>query len=258
MLRNINKLKGMSIFAADGEIGTVEYLFFDDEAWAIRYLVVNTGNWLTGREVLISPRSISHVNWVEGGVNLSLTKDQVEQSPAIDVLTPISRLQESALMNYYDHPYYWDNPELGAAIPFSNSASEEVANQAELKAPAISETPAQSDTRLRSTETVTGYPISATDEEFGHVEDFVIDDESWEIRYLVIATRNWWPGKKVIISPQWINSVNWSDAKVHIDLTSDAIKNSPEFNETTLISREYENQLFNYYGHPGYWQNKIN
>ena len=255
MLRNINKLKGMSIFAADGEIGTVEHLFFDDEAWAIRYLVINAGNWLTGREVLVSPRSITHVNWVEGGVNVSLTKEQVEQSPAIDTLTPISRLQESALLNYYEHPYYWDTSEFDSAIPFSNSASEEIAKKRDLQAPSTHST---TDTRLRSTETVTGYPISATDGEFGHVEDFVIDDESWEIRYLVIATRNWWPGKKVIISPQWINSVNWSDSKVHINLTSEAIKNSPEFNETTLISREYENQLYNYYGHPGYWQNKIN
>jgi uncharacterized protein YrrD len=256
MLRNINKLKGMPIFAADGEIGTVEYLFFDDEAWAIRYLVVNTGNWLTGRELLISPKSISHVNWVEGGVNISLTREQVEQSPDIDVLTPISRLQESALMNYYDHPYYWDNSEFATMAPLSIPLQEaETSGETKVKIPV---TPSSTDTRIRSTQTVTGYPIVATDEEFGHVEDFVIDDESWEIRYLVIATRNWWPGKKVIIAPQWINSVNWVDSKVHIDLTSEAIKNSPEFNETTLISREYENQLYNYYGHLGYWQNKLN
>ena len=99
-----------------------------------------------------------------------------------------------------------------------------------------------------------GYHIAAIDGDLGHVEDFVVDDESWAIRYLVISTRNWWPGKKVIIAPQWINSVDWRDSKVHVNLTREAIKGSPEFSESTLISREYENQLYRYYGHPGYWQ----
>lgn len=252
MLRSITKLKGMSIFATDGEVGTVSSLFFDDETWTIRYLVASTGSWLMEREVLISPKSLTHVNWIEGGVNVSLTKEQVENSPAIDLLSPVSRLQESALMNYYDYPYYWDNSELGGMMPFPIPVqAESTASKTNLNDSA-SQSP--TDTRLRSTETVTGYPIAATNGEFGHVEDFVIDDESWEIRYLVIATRNWWTGKKVIIAPQWINSVDWVDSKVHINLTSEAIKDSPEFNEATLISREYENQLYNYYGHPGYWQ----
>lgn len=253
MLRSINKLKDNKIIAVDGEIGSVDYFFFDDEAWSIRYLVVNTGNWLTGRQVLISHHSINNVNWVEGGVYVSLTMKQVEQSPAIDVLKPISRLQEAAFLNYYEHPYYWDSAELwatAAAPDLIHTASAVQADTASINESTTSVT----DTRLRSTETVSGYPIAALDGELGHVEDFVVDDESWAIRYLVVATRNWWPGKKVIIAPQWINSVNWRDTKVHVNLTREAIKGSPEFSEATLISREYENQLYRYYGHPGYWQ----
>lgn len=247
MLRSINKLKGNKIIAVDGEIGSVDYFFFDDEAWTIRYLVVNTGNWLTGRQVLISHHSISRVDWVEGGVYVSLTMKQVEQSPAIDVLQPISRLQEAVFLNYYEHPYYWDSAELWATASTQDNTPAAPGSGNENTAPLA-------DTRLRSTETVAGYPIAALDGELGHAEDFVVDDESWEIRYLVVATRNWWPGKKVIIAPQWINSVDWRDTKVHVNLSREAIKGSPEFSESTLISREYENQLYRYYGHPGYWQ----
>jgi hypothetical protein len=248
MLRNINKLKGMNLVAVDGEIGSIDYFFFDDEAWGIRYFVVNTGNWLTGRQVLISPYAVKEVDWVEGGVTVTLTQEQVRNSPEIDVLRPISRQQETAFLNYYDYPYYWGAAE-AVGFPTQPGAASVGTIAA---AQSVSETP--SDSHLRSTQTVAGYHIAALDGELGHVEDFVVDDESWEIRYLVINTRNWWPGKKVIVAPQWIQSVDWRDSKVHVNLTCNAIKGSPEFSESTLISREYENQLYRYYGHPGYWQ----
>lgn len=248
MLRNINKLKGMNLIAVDGEIGSIDHFFFDDETWGIRYFAVNTGSWLTGRQVLISPHSVKQVNWAEGGVTVALTQEQVKNSPEIDVLRPISRQQETAFLNYYDYPFYWGRAEKEEfpSQPEATSYGAVAASQG------VSEIP--SDSHLRSTQTVAGYHIAALDGDLGHVEDFVVDDESWEIRYLVLSTRNWWPGKKVIVAPQWIRSVDWRDAKVHVNLTREAIKGSPEFSESTLISREYENQLYRYYGHPGYWQ----
>lgn len=254
MLRSISKLQGKKIIAVDGEIGSVDHFFFDDIAWAVRYLVINTGNWLIGRQVLISPYSVQQVDWAEGGISVSLTKEQVKGSPEIDVLRPISRQQEAAFMNYYEYPFYWGNEETWALLQQSQPvrqldwipAGTAAATQG------ISEVP--SDSHLRSSQTVSGYHIAAIDGDLGHVEDFVIDDESWTIRYLVISTRNWWPGKKVIIAPQWINSVDWRNSKVQVNLTRDAIKGGPEFTEATLISREYENQLYRHYGHPGYWQ----
>lgn len=257
MLRNINKLVGTKIIAVDGEIGSVDHFFFDDKSWSIRYFVINAGNWLTGRQVLISPVSIQQVDWPlegkDGAVSVSLTKEQVKQSPEIDVLRPISRQHEIAFLNYYDYPYYWGEAETlpVAATEASRNEQSAAATAADTAADTIE---TKADSHLRSTNTVASYTIAALDGDLGHVEDYVVDDESWAIRYLVISTRNWWPGKKVIIAPQWIRSVDWHDSKVHVNLTRQAIKDAPEFSESTLISREYENQLYRYYGHPGYWQ----
>ncbi|MEP6704398.1 MAG: PRC-barrel domain-containing protein, partial [Acidobacteriota bacterium] len=99
--------------------------------------------------------------------------------------------------------------------------------------------------------------IQGTDGEIGHVEDFVIDDETWAIRYLVIDTRNWWPGKKVLISTKWIESVSWSDSKVFVSLTKEAIKKSPEYTDESLLTRDYENALHGHYDRSGYWVDEM-
>ena len=259
MLRSLKQVKDLKIHAFDGEIGSVDYFFFDDEGWAIRYFVINTGNWLTGRQVLISPYSVNRVDWIGGDLFLSLTKEQVQGSPDIDVLRPISRQNEVAFMNYYDYPFYWGSTEVAGMLPPPQlqPRAESVAQAASASTQTSRSNPdnpdVPTDSHLRSTQTVSSYPIAATDGDLGHVEDFIVDDEIWAIRYLVIATRTWWPGKKVLVAPQWIESVDWRDSKVHVNLTREAIKGSPEFSESALISREYENQLYRYYGHPPYW-----
>ena len=173
MLRSINKLKGLKVQAIDGEIGSMDFFFFDDEAWAIRYLVVHTGNWLTGRQVLISPYSINRLDGVNGAIQLSLTKEQVEHSPEVDVLRPISRQQEAAFLNYYDYPYYWGSAEplnLAQSPDLVRREEHAVSTAAGSTTQVSSETP--TDSHLRSTQTVSGYHIAAADGDIGHVEDF--------------------------------------------------------------------------------------
>ena len=109
------------------------------------------------------------------------------------------------------------------------------------------------DPHLRSTNKVSGYGIHATDDEIGHIEDFIIDEEAWAIRYLIIDTKNWWPGKKVLISTKWINRVSWSDSRVFIDLPRETIKQAPEYTEGALLSRDYETELHRHYKRHGYW-----
>jgi hypothetical protein len=109
------------------------------------------------------------------------------------------------------------------------------------------------DSHLRSTESVTGYNIDAVDGDIGHVDGFVMDDEAWAIRYVEVATRNWWPGKKVLVSPAWIERVSWMDSKVYVGLTREAIKGAPEYVETVPITRAHENMLYHHYGRPPYW-----
>jgi hypothetical protein len=251
MLTNATHLKGLVIRATDGELGTVDQFYFDDETWAIRYLVVDTGGWLAGRPVLISPFSVIHADFPAGRLDVALTKKQVEHSPDINTHQPISRQHEVAYLGYYGYPYYWGGPYLWgpafypAGLPSSTSAS------AEAMADRIrSESP---DSHLRSSETVTGYGIEAADGEIGHLNGFVVDDEAWAIRYIEVATRNWWPGKKVLVSPAWIERVSWTDSKVCVALSREAIQNGPPYDESTPITREYENRLYFHYGRPPYW-----
>src|ERR1700722_4138526 len=249
MLRNAKDLHGFTIRATDGDIGTVDQLYFDDETWAIRYLTVETGGWLGGRPVLISPISVLLTDWQTKHLNVALTKKQVEHSPDIDTQQPVSRQHEAQYNLYYGYPYYWGGPFLwGAAL-----------NPAEVVIPppteaALDTVDSQSkDSHLRSTDAVADYAIEASDGEIGHVAGFVVDDAAWAIRYIEVATRNWWPGKKVLVSPAWIERVSWADSKVYTALSREAIQNAPEYDEFAPISREYENRLYFHYGRPPYW-----
>jgi len=220
MLNKAKTLKSYKLHSLDGEIGKVNEFYFDDHHWTIRYLIADTGNWLTGRQVFISPHALVAVNKEEQYITINLTKKQIEDSPSLDNDKPVSREFEEAYYGYYEWPMYWDS---------------------------------QFDPHLRSTYDVSSYDIQATDGEIGHVEDFIIDDETWTIRYLIIDTRNWWPGKKVLVSPQWIERVSWDESKVSVNLLCETIKQSPEYTEESLITRDYEIGLHRHYNREGYW-----
>ena len=273
MLRSVNDLKDFEIVATDGEIGTVEQFYFDVERWAVRYIVVNTGNWLSGRQVLISPFSVTQVDRELRKLHVTLTKSQVERSPNIDTHKPVSRQMEAAHSDYYGYPYYWGSPFLWGAEELPVLASRGsaaamgagTAHRAKADATATgraaddvttAEMPVLSgDVHLRSTQEVASYHIAANDGEIGHVEDFIVEDDSWTIRYLAIDTRNWVPGKKVIVSPQWISSIDWPQGKVHVYLSREGVKQSPTYDSSQLLSRDYEEQLYGHYGQTGYWLN---
>jgi hypothetical protein len=244
-------LKGLVIRATDGELGTVDHFYFDDDTWAIRYLVAETGGWFGGRPVLISPFSVIHADLLAGRLDVALTKKQVEHSPDTDTHKPISRQHEAAYLGYYEYPYYWGGPYLWgpAAYPAGLVAAPSAATEAMAKRIRREST----DSHLRSSEAVTGYNIEASDGEIGHLAGFVVDDEAWAIRYIEVATRNWWPGKKVLVSPAWIERVSWTDSSVYVGLSRGSIKDGPEYVESAPITREYENRLYFHYGRPPYW-----
>jgi hypothetical protein len=255
MLTNASFLKGLTVHATDGELGTVDQFYFDDESWAIRYLTVETGGWLGGRSVLISPISVLHTDWPAKQLDVALTKKQVENSPGIDTHLPVSRQHEAEYNLYYGYPYYWGGAYLwgparhpaGLTIPLTPSTKTK-AGRIERES---------TDSHLRSAEGVTGYYVEATDGEIGHVDGFVVDNEAWAIRYVEVATRNWLPGKKVLISPAWIGRVSWPESKVCVGLSREAIKSCPEYLLSRPLTREYENRLYAHYGRPPYWVHEV-
>jgi len=245
MLNNAKTLKGYKLHSLDGEIGTINEFYFDDKYWAVRYLVADTGNWLMGRQVLISPHALAAVDKKDQTIDITLTKKQIEDSPSLASDKPVSRQFEETYYGYYGWPMYWTGPYMWGYRPHIVRSPENPRQ--------ITKEEKSWDPHLRSTHDVSGHGIQASDGEVGHVEDFIIDDETWAIRYLIIDTRNWWPGKKVLISPRWIESVSWDESKVFVNLSRATIKKSPEYKEGFPLSREYEADLHRHYNRQGYW-----
>ncbi|WP_447969190.1 PRC-barrel domain-containing protein [Nitrospira sp. M1] len=253
MLRSLDRIRGYTIQARDGDIGQAKDSYFDDREWIIRYLVVDTAKWLPSRLVLISPTSVGQPDWKTERVPVNLTKDQIERSPGIEIDKPVSLQKESQLARYYRWPAYWGGidplfpaPLGGGPIPVpeeTQAAIDEWESIAE----------EQANLHLRSAIEVTGYTIHATDGEIGYAMDLIADIDAWTIRYLVIDTHKWLPSKHVLIAPQWIKEVDWAENLMHVDLTQGQIKDSPEYDSSAPINREFELQMYDYYGRPCYW-----
>ncbi len=252
MLRPVTEYRGLSIEAKDGALGSLDDLYFDDENWTIRYFVVDTGTLLPGRKVLVSPFAVTGADWANRLLDLSLTREQIEKAPDIETDQPVSRQeqirQEAIYHNYYGWRYYWGGTGLwGAAMmPGATRPGDEVQAAAEAQFESA-------DPHLRTAQETLGYYVEAKDGDIGHVEDFLVEDETWAIRYMVVDTRNWWPGKKTLVAPTWIDEIRWADSRVRVDLTREAVKSAPEYDPTAPIMRDYETRLHERYGRSGYW-----
>jgi hypothetical protein len=245
MLTKAKKLIGNKLQAIDGDIGKVKQFYFDDNHWVVRYLVADTGGWPAGNQVLLSPYALQSIDNKTGKIGVNLTKKQIENGPPLTTDRPISQQFERAYYDYYGWPIYW-----GGMLAWSTSHTL-MRNSEKWNIPHLEGK--KWNPHLRSTEEVIGYHIEATDGDIGHVHDFIIDEETWSIRYLVVDTKNWWLGKKVLISPQWIERVSWTLKKVFINLSKDAIQQSAEYSEDFLLTRDYENDLYRHYGRQDYW-----
>jgi uncharacterized protein YrrD len=248
MLRSLKDMEQYTVGATDGDVGNVVDFFLDDERWVIRYLIVNTGGLFDGRHVLISPISFGEVGWPKQRFNLGLTVDKIKNSPNVDTDRPVSRQHEREYFGHYGYSHYWDYSGLWGTgndpRVLAFSGGEEVT-------PDTIDGPG--DIHLRSARELRGYHIQGSDDSIGHVADFIVDDQTWEVRYLVVDTRNWWFGKKVLIAPHWANRVSWEERKVFVNLSRRAIKDSPEWCQTDVISRHYEERLHTHYGRRAYW-----
>lgn len=245
MLIKANTLKGYRLDASDGEIGRAKEFYFDDLNWVVRYLVADTGNWLTGSQILISPNAMGSANNLTEHINVHLTKNQIEKCPSLLSDKPVSRQFEKEYFGYYGWPSYWSGLNMLENYPDTMHDTKDFKP--------VNQHKNSGNPHLRSTNAVSGYNIQADEGEIGHVADFIIDSKTWAIRYLMIDTTNWIGGKKVLISPKWIDHISWKECKVFINLSRESIKQSPEYTEEALLTRDYETQLHKYYNQHVYW-----
>ena len=247
MLRSAKALLNYRLLATNGKIGTVDDFLFDDDEWTVRYLVASTGGWLKGRLVLISPAALRRPDWQAREFPVDLTQKQIEESPSILSDAPVARQKEVELARHYNWPVYWAIDGLGGfgAAPIV----------APLGGPqAESRLADEGNPHLRGVREVRGYRIHATDGDIGHVDDFIVDDERWKFRYVVVDTKSWLPGGEVLLACDWIEKVSWDDAKVLVRHSRDEVRNSPKYDPSAPVNREYEEVLHDYYGRPRYWE----
>jgi hypothetical protein len=253
MLRSIKDMENYSIGATDGVIGRVKDFYFDDAAWVIRYLVVETDDWLSQqRKVLISPMAIGQPNWSEEIFPVSITRAQVRNSPDIDTDKPVSRQHEMGYLGYYGYPNYWGGGGLWGAGLYPDMLLGGLGNGG--APPTSSEAPDHpDDPHLRSGNAVMRYYVHATDGDIGHVAGLLVDEKSWAVRYIIVNTSNWWLGHEVLISPHWIEDVYWAESKLEVALTRQAVKDAPPYDSKAPFERDHEAIIHRHYGRDGYW-----
>jgi sporulation protein YlmC with PRC-barrel domain len=222
MLNITTDLQGCAIVALDGKIGHVSDVLFDDESWMVRWVVVTTGIWIPDRKVLLPTLVLGHLDTKKREFSVNLTKFQVKHSP--DTL------------DYYDWAPYWigEGAFLGGEI--RSAAKVEGSDDFDGE-----------DSHLRSAYAVKGYHIQANNGEIGHVQDFLMEDADWSLRYLVVETANWWPGKKTLISPHSVIGIDWSKSKISINVDREQVKNSPPYDAALKLDRAYTRKFDSYY-----------
>lgn len=240
MLWNASMIKGYAILASDGGIGTVRDFLFDDASWLVRWLVVDTGDWLSGRQILLPPTALGGLDPHELTVSINLTRQQVKDSPEIDTDRSVSRQMETDVYNFYNlNPYWCTDFYMGGLAYIGGAWADQPSLESQRK---------EGDPHLRSTEAVTGYHIQATDGEIGHVEDFLLRDTDWSIHYLAVDTKNWWPGKKVLISPRSVKRIDWTERLVDLSVDRQKVKDSPPYDASTFLGEAFQNKHSDHYG----------
>jgi sporulation protein YlmC with PRC-barrel domain len=242
MLRSIKQFYGKKLGASDGDIGHVKNFYFNDQQWAVRYVVADTGSWLTGRLVLISPHAFGDLYQDGDCLLVNLTRQQIENSPAIESHKPVSRQYEEEYYRYYGWPSYWEGGGMWGMGGFPVAPPPHLMPSEQ--ASRGSRPHDGDDPHLRSTQACNGYHIQTSEGAIGHVTDFVMDDKSWAIRHLVVETGYWFSGKEIVISPKHIDRISYEESTVFVNVTKEAILGAPEYHELPLGAAYHDTRNF--------------
>jgi len=262
MLFAVSGLEGCAVKASDGDVGSVKDFLFDDKTWKIRWMAVSAGKWLPGRQALIHPSAIAPLTlppkpalpMMSPGdaleLTVNLTRDEIEAGPHAPENEPVTKDMETLLYDYYGWDPYWGATHFGASV--LPNAEQRIVDAA-ARREADAETPLlDGEPRLHSVASLRGCPVHALDGDIGHVENVLADDANWEIRYLVIATRNWWPGKVVQLAPYAVKDIDWDDRRINMNVTREQVRSAPAWDPLALADEAREEELHRHYDWPGY------
>lgn len=259
MLATTHELRGFKVFSEDEEIGEVEDYYFDRKYWVNRYLVVDTGNWLVERDILISPEAVEEIDYGEQLIKLNISAEEIENSPPVEKEDKLMRTHERDLADYFNWTNYWraaepTNTGISGLVPNNLIRKITIEENIKDREKENKKIPAEEETNLRSVNELINFKIHASDGFIGHVDKFIIDDNNWLIRYLLVDTKDLLPGKKVVLAPEWINNIDWVGEEVEFKLTVEEIENAPEYDAEMPISELYETKLYEHYDKEKYWE----
>jgi len=244
MLRSLKELEGYVLNAEDGEFGRCHDFLLDDRDWTVRYMVADTGKWLPGRRVLVSPIALGDPDWEHKRFPVRLTRAQLEAAPDLDDDAPVTRQYEIWYHQHYGWPYYWAGSDIWAVGIHPEALYRQADDLGE-------EGPDLERPHVHAVRQVLAYAVEATDDRFGHVVDFIVDDATWRIRYAVLAMHHWLPGGKAVLAPlSVLEEVDWDARALKIGLTRDRIADLPEYDPGAPVNRELEERVYDYVGRP--------
>ncbi|MHB1295078.1 MAG: PRC-barrel domain-containing protein [Anaerolineae bacterium] len=271
MLLETKNLFGLKIRATDGDIGEVRDVFFHDSDWHVRYLVVETGPWMAGRRVLLSPFSAGSPDWDDKVLPVKLTREQVQNAPDVDLDRPVSGQQLDQLDTFYGWPLglgAWTGTGTATGIPAGGGAwpagailwprlvgqaPRDLDEPEPLLEGRAADEEEMHDPNLHSAREVIGYAIETTDASYGKVADLIIDDASWDVRYLVVSTGKLLPGKHVLIAHEAVERLSWGQQSVYLNITRSQVESAPEFDRDSVLDRAMEERVYAHLGLPGHW-----
>ena len=211
MLLDTGSLIGRGLLASDGTIGTISDFLFEEATWSVRYVLVDTGKWLAGRQVLLSPRAFVHEPFGQPGTaRARLSRSQIEESPALATGEPLTRGFERAYFRHFGWPSYWMGPSLGAAL-----------------APVDT-----SEVRLLSVKELTGGLAQASDTRIGKVKNFSLSSLSWMVREIVVDAGHWYSERLVLIQPGLVERVGMAESVLYIGRSRLEVLSAPSLSET--------------------------
>ncbi len=259
MLATTQELRGFAVTSADEEIGEVEDYYFDRKYWVTRYLVVDTGNWLVERDILISPEAVDEIDYGNQSIKLNISPEEIKEGPFIEKEEKLKRAHERDLADYFNWTNYWraaepTNTGISGLVPNNLVRKITIEENIKDREKDSNKIPAEEDTNLRSVNELINFKIHAIDGFIGHVDKFIIDDNNWLVRYLVVDTKDLLPGKKVVLAPEWITNIDWVREEVEFNLNVKEIENAPEYDAEMPISELYETKLYEYYDKEKYWE----
>lgn len=216
MLLVAKRAYGAIVEADDGKLGKLCDFLFRDESWEITSLVLEAGSWLNSYRVTVPPNLVHAKQWPDHRLVIAgLTRQQVLETPGTEKHIPVgdaSHLEDVAVTSW---DCYWID-----ILPHPWQVSD--------------------DPHLRNTREVSGYHIRASDGYIGHIADFIVDDDTWKIRYLLVDTRNWWPGKHVLVAPSQVAAIEGEEQIMRLDLTLEQIEHGRQFDATAPLDEPQE------------------